>query len=139
MAPNVQNPAAANGRVCEVTSLGWDDSQHTRTRAEAQYQLIGRVRKNAREEFRIAIRQFKNFRGVDLRVFALNGEGDFIETPRAIAMRLDAIPQIVDALLLAARMAEARNDATPGSSYATGHCASPSPSSKGQDNGCCRG
>ena len=106
MASNVQNPAAANGRVCEVTSHGWDDSQHTRNRTDVQYQLIGRVRKNAREEFRIAIRQFKNFRGVDLRVFQLNGEGDFIETPRAIAMRPDAIPQIVDALRLAALLIE---------------------------------
>ena len=106
MASNVQNPAAANGRVCEVTSHGWDDSQHTRTRTDVQYQLIGRVRKNAREEFRVAIRQFKNFRGVDLRVFQLNGEGDFIETPRAIAMRPDAIPQIVDALRLAALLIE---------------------------------
>jgi hypothetical protein len=106
MASNVQNPAAANGRVCEVISHGWDDSHHTRTRTDVQYQLIGRVRKNAREEFRVAIRQFKNFRGVDLRVFQLNGEGDFIETPRAIAMRPDAIPQIVDALRLAALLIE---------------------------------
>jgi hypothetical protein len=106
MASNVQNPAAANGRVCEVTSHGWDDSQHTRNRTDVQYQLIGRVRKNAREEFRIAIRQFKNFRGIDIRVFRLNGEGDFIETSRAIAMRLDAIPQIVDALQRAALVAD---------------------------------
>jgi hypothetical protein len=106
MASNVQSPAAANGRACEVTSRDWDDSHHTRTRTDVQSQLIGRVRKNAREEFRIAIRQFKNFRGVDLRVFQLNGEGDFIETPRAIAMRLDAIPQIVDALQRAALVAD---------------------------------
>jgi hypothetical protein len=106
MASNVQSPAAANGRACEVTSHGWDASHHTSNRTDVQYQLIARVRKNSREEFRIAIRQFKNFRGVDLRVFQLNGKGDYVESTRAIAMRLDAIPKIVDALLLAARVAE---------------------------------
>jgi hypothetical protein len=44
----------------------------------------------------------QHFRGVDLRVFSLNGKGDFVETPRAVAVRFPALPQIIKALQRAA-------------------------------------
>lgn len=61
-------------------------------------QLIAVIRKNNREEFRIRVREFENFRGVDLRVFAQNGEGQMRETPRGVAIRFSALPAIIEAL-----------------------------------------
>jgi hypothetical protein len=98
----MQSPAAGDGRASEGSSLARDASQDTIADADPQYELIARVRKNNREEFRIGIRKFTHFRGVDLRVFSLNGKGDFVETPRAVAVRFPALPQIIKALQRAA-------------------------------------
>jgi hypothetical protein len=105
MSQVMQNPAGEGG-ACEVIShlAGRNAQQDTVGSADAQYLLIARVRKNGREEFRIALRQFAHFRGVELRVFQLNGEGSLVETPRAIALRFAALPQIIKALQLAADM-----------------------------------
>jgi hypothetical protein len=95
-----QNPARARTGVCEVHSdrADQDASQSTIADTDAQYQLIAKIRKNSREEFRVAIRDFTGFRGVELRVWQKNGQGTFVETPRAIAVRHDVLPAIIDAL-----------------------------------------
>jgi hypothetical protein len=99
----MQSLAGANGEACDDNShrAGRNTSQNTGASDEAQYQLIATVSKNSREEFRVAHRRFKNFRGVELRVFKRNGEGTFVKTNRAVALRLTALPDIIDALRLA--------------------------------------
>jgi hypothetical protein len=94
----MQSPAAGDGRARECSSQAQDASQYTGAAADTQYQLVAKIRKNAREEFRVAIRKFTNFRGVELRLYQVNGRGEFIETPRAIAMRLQALPAIIAGL-----------------------------------------
>jgi hypothetical protein len=103
MTSRMQNPAAANGRVCEGASLAGDTSQLTIADDSSQYRLISRVRKNKREELRIAIREFTHFRGIDIRVFQLNAKGEFVETPRAVVVRFPVLPEIIEALQLAAK------------------------------------
>jgi hypothetical protein len=94
----MQSPAAGDGRARECSSRARDASQYTGATADTQYQLIARVRKNAREEFRVAIRKFANFRGVELRLYQANGRGEFVETTRAIAIRPQALPAIIAGL-----------------------------------------
>jgi hypothetical protein len=99
---DMQSPAAGDGRARECSSQApRDGSQLTIAGDNSQYELLARVRKNAREEFRVARRRFKNFHGVELRVFKLNGEGSFIETSRSVALRLSALPDIIKALTAA--------------------------------------
>jgi hypothetical protein len=103
MAHNVQSLAAANGEACDDRShlTGRDALHDTSADKNNQYELLARVRKNQREEFRVAIRQFNHFRGVEIRLFKLNGQGAFIDTGRALAMRFTTLPEIVAALQLA--------------------------------------
>jgi hypothetical protein len=103
MISDMQNPAGEGG-ACGIVShqAGRNASQDTAASADAQYLLIAKIRKNAREEFRVAIRKFANFRGVELRLYQVNGCGEFVETPRAIAMRMQALPAIIDGLQMAA-------------------------------------
>lgn len=103
MALQMQSLAGANGEACDDNShrAGRDTSKDTNASGDTQYRLIAKVRKSSREEFRIAHRRFTNFRGVELRVFRRNGKGTFVETQRAIALRLSALPDLIDALRLA--------------------------------------
>ena len=101
------NPAWQGGACGVVSQLaGRVTPQDTQTITDAQYQLIAKVRKNKREEFRIALRQFAHFRGVELRLYQINGVGEFVETPRAVAMRIENLPQIIAGLQMAAAAAE---------------------------------
>jgi hypothetical protein len=97
MASDMQPPVPASAGGCEAS--------HRADRDASQDTTIAKIRKSTREEFRVAIRRFTNFRGVELRVFQKNGHGDYVQTPRAIAMRLDVLPAIIDALQRAALVA----------------------------------
>jgi hypothetical protein len=95
----MQNRPAANGAACERTDLARPVAQQdTFAATDIQYQLVATVRKSNREEFRVAIRQFTNYRGVELRVFTRDGRGLLVQSPRGVAMRLTALRAVIEAL-----------------------------------------
>jgi hypothetical protein len=102
----MQSLAGASGEACDFIphQAGRDKSQNTIARADEQNHLIAKIKKSAREEYRVTIREFTNYRGVDLRLYRVNGKGDFVETTRAIAIRPESLSFIADALHLAATM-----------------------------------
>ena len=63
---------------------------------------IATIRKNTREEFRVAIATYHGSRFVDVRTY-VDGKGDDrVPTPKGIAIRLDALPALMEALEAAA-------------------------------------
>lgn len=59
--------------------------------------LVATIPKNAREQFRVQLRTFKERRMIDLRVFASNGV-DSIATPKGVAIRPELIRSVIEAL-----------------------------------------
>ncbi|HEV2575118.1 MAG TPA: transcriptional coactivator p15/PC4 family protein [Beijerinckiaceae bacterium] len=57
--------------------------------------IVAEIRKNSRETFRVQVRSFKGNRFVDLRVYTLNGTGDFVPTGKGIAIKADAVGEIL--------------------------------------------
>jgi hypothetical protein len=74
---------------------------------------IATVRKNSREHFRIAIREFRGVRTVDLRVYALDTRGNPIATPKGIAVRPDLLDELIGALEAARSKARALGAVRP--------------------------
>ena len=63
--------------------------------------------KNSRERVRIALREFKGSRNVDLRVFAENGEQELVPTAKGISLKPALLRPVIEALVEAERVAKA--------------------------------
>jgi hypothetical protein len=59
---------------------------------------VADVRKNARELIRIAIREFKGRRNVDLRTYFLGSDGAFLPTSKGVSLRPDLLPAVIRGL-----------------------------------------
>lgn len=68
--------------------------------------LVAVIRKNAREEFRVALRTFKGQRLVDIRVYASNGV-DVVPTAKGVAIKSTLLRAIIEALENAEQLAKA--------------------------------
>lgn len=67
--------------------------------------MIAAISKNAREEIRVSVDDFQGRRLCNVRVRYRDGE-ELRPGKQGIALRLDLLPQLVDALQRAARDAE---------------------------------
>jgi hypothetical protein len=70
------------------------------------------IRKNAREEFHVDLREFKGRRMIDLRVHADNGV-KLVPTAKGVAIGLSLIDDVIDALQKARAAAVASGLLTP--------------------------
>jgi hypothetical protein len=95
-----QNLAAANGEVCEIIPSAERDYSQNSTSTSIP-QCLARIPKSKREEFRVYVRKFTNFVGAELRVYQLDGTGNWKETKRGVAMRPKALQGIIEGLQLA--------------------------------------
>ncbi|GJD95216.1 transcriptional coactivator p15/PC4 family protein [Methylobacterium iners] len=76
--------------------------------------LIAEIAKNSRERLRIQLREFKGHRFIDLRLFAISADGDFVPTRTGIGFRPDLIDAVVEALEAAQRKAAGQGHSTGG-------------------------
>ena len=62
--------------------------------------IIGTIRKNAKEEIRVALDEYRGVQLCDLRVFASFDDGDAERKPtkKGIAFRVEQLPALIDAL-----------------------------------------
>lgn len=60
--------------------------------------MSGAIRKNAREEIRITLDDFKGHQLVNLRVWFDAGNGEFRPGKQGVAFRLDLLPEVLKAL-----------------------------------------
>jgi hypothetical protein len=67
--------------------------------------LVTTIRKNSREELRVAIRTFKGHRNVDVRVFAEDGRGDPRPTPKGVSIKPTLLRPVIEALEQAEQIA----------------------------------
>jgi hypothetical protein len=65
---------------------------------------IATIRKNAREQIRVALRTFKGYRNVDLRVYVDNAE-ETLPTSKGISIRPALLRPVIEALAKAERTA----------------------------------
>jgi hypothetical protein len=77
------------------------DLENSRSSDAAQDIAIGTIPKNSREELRIALRTFKGYRRIDIRVHADNGKGERVPTAKGVTVRPDAAHLLIDALVKA--------------------------------------
>jgi hypothetical protein len=100
MTSDMQNLAAANGEVCDLIPhlAGRDRSQDTIASVDAQHQLIATIRKNAREEFRVSVRNFGGVPKVDITVWQRDPKGTWRPTPRNLVIGANAIVEVSQSL-----------------------------------------
>ncbi|MFC0339776.1 transcriptional coactivator p15/PC4 family protein [Paracoccus niistensis] len=60
--------------------------------------MSGAIRKNAREEIRITLDDFKGLQLVNLRVWFDAGNGEYRPGKQGVAFRLDLLPEVLEAL-----------------------------------------
>ena len=60
--------------------------------------IIGTVAKNGRESIAVALRHFKGHRFVDVRVMAPKPDGGMTPSGKGIALRADAVPELIELL-----------------------------------------
>jgi hypothetical protein len=60
--------------------------------------LFGVVRKNAREELRIASRTFKGRRSIDIRIFTATADGRKSQTAKGVVIAPGDLDALIDAL-----------------------------------------
>ncbi|WP_134724819.1 transcriptional coactivator p15/PC4 family protein [Paracoccus luteus] len=60
--------------------------------------MSGAIRKNAREEIRITLDDFKGLQLVNLRVWFDTGNGEYRPGKQGLAFRLDLLPEVLKAL-----------------------------------------
>jgi hypothetical protein len=60
--------------------------------------LTGTLRKNAREDIAVALRIYKGYRFADLRVMARRPGGEPVPTAKGVAIKPDALPEIIELL-----------------------------------------
>lgn len=59
---------------------------------------IGTIRKNAQEDIAVSLRTYKGYRFVDLRVMARRPGGEPVPTAKGVAIKPDALPEIIELL-----------------------------------------
>jgi hypothetical protein len=97
MPPDMKNPAAGTTGFRDKDLVGRINREHSQ--AADQNQLVARVRKSAREEYRISVRRFADgTRKCDIRVWELDPKGAWRPTPRNIVISAGAIPALVHGL-----------------------------------------
>lgn len=60
--------------------------------------MSGAIRKNAREEIRITLDDFKGLQLVNLRVWFDPGNGEYRPGKQGVAFRLDLLPEVLEVL-----------------------------------------
>lgn len=60
--------------------------------------IIGTVTKNSRESVAVMLRTFKGHRFVDVRVMAAKPDGGTTHTGKGVALKADAIPDLIGLL-----------------------------------------
>ena len=67
--------------------------------------LVGQFEKNAREEVRVQLREFKGHQLLDIRTFYFTAEGGEPKpSPKGISIPLRLLPQVKEAILEAERV-----------------------------------
>lgn len=73
------------------------------------YDLMGAVRKNAAEEVRVALSEFRGSPLVDVRIFCdVDGQAERQPTKKGVALNVRALPDLIEALQRARNEAERR-------------------------------
>lgn len=54
--------------------------------------------KNGRERIKVAVREFRGVRGLDIRTFATNPEGQAVPTSKGVNLRLGLVRELIAAL-----------------------------------------
>ncbi len=67
--------------------------------------VVRDIRKNAREVARIQLRTFKGARLIDIRAHAQQPDGSTVPTPKGIALGVNSLREMIDALTEAERCA----------------------------------
>jgi hypothetical protein len=62
---------------------------------------IATIPKNSREEVRIYLGEFKGALSLDIRTYAATSGGKPVATPKGVSLKVDRLPQLVDALTAA--------------------------------------
>lgn len=90
-------PASANGAksASQGSESGADDKA---TRHDAQEIIVGRIKKNAREQIRVALAEYKGHRYVDLRIVVPDPDGGDRPTKSGLTLKLSAIPELAELL-----------------------------------------
>lgn len=81
---------------------------HSASASDDAYQLIATVPKNAKEVLQVAIREFKGYDLLDLRVFVDVDEEEPRPTQKGISLRVTRMPALIEALKKAQAEAERR-------------------------------
>ena len=69
--------------------------------------LVGKISKNAKEEFRVLITSYHGHRFVDLRLFVVNADGSWVPTKKGVGIRADLLGKVGEALKQAQEAARA--------------------------------
>jgi hypothetical protein len=93
----MQNPATANGEVCESTQASRDAQQDTATGSKSQDNIVGTIAKNKREELRVTLKSFSDLRQVDIRIFK-NVHGVDVGTPQGCTVRPARLRSLIEIL-----------------------------------------
>jgi hypothetical protein len=64
-------------------------------------QVVASIRKNSREQYKVAIRTWRSVTFIDLRLYVQNGAGELVPTKSGITIKVDAVDDIVRALVAA--------------------------------------
>ncbi len=68
------------------------------TEQRAQEFVVGKIRKNPREEIRVALAEFKGHRYVDLRIVVAGDDGADRPTKSGLTLKLSAILELAEML-----------------------------------------
>lgn len=71
-------------------------------------QLIATVQKNAREELRISLSEFKGYNLVSQRVWYRAEDGEWRPSKAGVVIRVERLQDLIDGLLAAQEATEAR-------------------------------
>jgi hypothetical protein len=72
--------------------------EHPETGHNEPDRPIGTVRKNARESVVVALRTFKGFPFIDVRLHALNPDGSTVPTAKGVTLKAGALPELISLL-----------------------------------------
>lgn len=93
------------GNAVEIRNL---DGRHDTMSMQAASsrdgdQIVAEIRKNRRELIRISRSNFKGFDLVNIRVWAPGSHGGMVPTKAGIAIRLELLPSLLEAIAKAGR------------------------------------
>jgi hypothetical protein len=99
MIPSKQNGAADLAHPVRETDQAAQQvcREYRETKAPAQYRLIAIVAKTAREQYRIGIGTFNGVAKCELRVYALDGQGNWKPTPKLVIIPGGSLAGITEA------------------------------------------